>query len=143
VPCIANLQEAINYLQPAAAVAAAAATANTRESWSPFDGYQQGGGLGFLFVHKQQRWNKTATVTLRVGSEGRGPGGGGKEGRKEGMNELGLFAFFLFVFFWFGDFSFLFFFVARATTTVLSQGYIVESSTFTHVVSRSYFLLNT
>jgi hypothetical protein len=37
----------------------------------------------------------------------------------------------------------LFFLFARATTTVLSQGCIVESSTFTHVVSRSYFLLKT
>ncbi len=46
------------------------------------------GGMGFLFVvHKQQRWNKTATVTLRVGSEGKGLGGGGGGGRGEARKE--------------------------------------------------------
>ncbi len=67
----------------------------------------------------------------------RGTGSGGvKKGRKEGRKELGLFVLLVFLV-W--DFYFLFFFFARATTTVLSQGCIVESSTFTHVVSRSYF----
>lgn len=87
------------------------------------DGYQR--GVGFSVCTQATTMERDGDCYIAGRERGTGPGGGGRGGK--GRKELGLFVF-LVLLVW--DFSFLFLVFARATTTVLSQGYIFESSTF-------------